>query len=258
MRLDDLIQLGKTVPEIISDGRETVCSVFCSSELSSVRTSPLLRIYPLSRRHAPPRWSKVSAELKKNPRDNRFESWQLAGDRHEQHETINQRSFSIVSERVDKTPLADVIDAATVGSIVEANEKRLSLAFIRPQSVALNFDMNPQSETCPQFEMFDDHKIRSGSKRFPFLPRLHFLDSEGFEHNLQLRDWGSFEYLRKHQGEPSGLESQLGLTKSSVLLVGNNNRHRTSWLVISVLNGIHDQLCLDQGSVTSVQELLPA
>lgn len=258
MKLDDLIQIGKTVPETIADGRETVCSVFLSRELSRSRANPLVRIYPLGRKNSPPRWSQVSAELEKNTKDSRFESWKLKGERHIGHDSINNRAFEMQQEKVDKKELADLVDAATVKSIKDANEKRLSLAFIRPRAVELTFDMNPHSEDSPQIELFGDRKVHQGSKRFPFLPRLLFEDSAGYPHNLQLREWGAFEHLRLHGGQPKGLAEALNVSDSSVLLIGNHNAHRKSWLVISVLNGIFDQLCLDHSAVTNIEELLPA
>jgi hypothetical protein len=57
-----------------------------------------------------------------------------------------------------------------------------------------------------------------------------------------LRDWGTFEFLRKHGDKRRyELATALHLDQSCSLLVGNFNRHRTSWLVISVLRGVRPQ-----------------
>lgn len=54
---------------------------------------------------------------------------------------------------------------------------------------------------------------------------------------VMLGDWGAFEFLRK--GFPRcDLGRALHADAECSLLVGNFNRHRTSWCVISVLRGL--------------------
>jgi len=239
---DDFVMLGTTVPEPNGDGRVFVCSAGYSREMRQ-----LLRIYPLARKDAPRRWSVNRVPLERNPRDSRHESWKIAGDRTPgSHSDINAQ-FSCVQSIKDgwhrKVALDD--DRVWVGSIKEANDRKMSLALLRPRHVPkVDYEANQNSPDSPQLRLFDDGlPPAEGAMRFPYIPRLIF-DDEGGEHRLMLRDWGCFELMRKRPEHTFHLADALSLGSNSCLLVGNMNQHRTSWLVISVLNVGADQLSL--------------
>lgn len=229
--------LGKTVPEPNSDGRIFVCSAGVSSELGS-----LLRIYPLARRHAPERWTVNRVQLERNPKDNRRESWKLAGDRRVgMHEYINM-TFHRVGELKERER-AQLLSKFVVPSIAVANQRRMSLAVIHPVATpTLRFEFNPDSPASPRLALFDDQVVeRERVQRFAFSPRLEFADEDGC-HSLLLRDWGCFEFLRKHGDERRyDLFDALHLSERSSLMVGNMNHHRNAWLIISVVQGLRDR-----------------
>jgi hypothetical protein len=246
MILDDFVMLGTTVPEPNSDGRVFVCSAGVSPEYGK-----LVRIYPLARRGIPKRWGVYRVPLERNSQDSRDESFKVAGDRTPgAHERINER-FETVRKEFAPAKRADLLAPYVVGSIKEANARskgartpreRFSLAIIHPEAIDLTFDINPASPDASQLVLFDTGDTEtSGAKRFPAMPRLHFKDELGWNHQM-LRDWGAFELQRKH-GEDyfrRNLADALHLRPDSSLLVGNFNQHRGSWLVISVLNGIRE------------------
>jgi hypothetical protein len=233
--LHDFVMLGKTVPEPNSDGRVFVCSAGVSGTLRS-----LVRIYPLARYGAPPRWSVNTITLERNPKDSRAESFKLAGDRSPgAHNRINT---GFVGAGDYPPPLrADLLKSYAVESIAEANARRLSLAMLHPDAVSLEFDHNPDSPDSPQLTLFDlQPRPTEGAKRFAYIPRLRFRDASG-EHRLMLRDWGCFEFMRKHgDGRRAELADALHLDSSCSLLIGNLNHHRNAWLVISVLRGLRE------------------
>ncbi len=233
MILEDFVFLGKTIPEPNSDGRVFVCSAGWSRELQS-----LLRIYPLSRFSAPRTWSACKVRLQKNPKDTRRESFQLFGDRHDGHSEINRECIDVHGEELKPSALADELRKAMCPSIRQANDRRLSLALVRPRNPELHFEYNPESPASPQLALFDAPQTipEFGSKRFAYIPRVHFWDEDG-EHDLQLREWGCYEFLRK-QGEENRHKLNPHLSGSSTLLLGNLNNQRTAWIVISVLNGL--------------------
>lgn len=237
MILDDFVMLGTTVPEPNSDGRVFVCSAGVSTELGR-----LVRIYPLARRNIPHRWSIYRVPVERNPKDNRSESFRVRGDRTlGAHEQINAQ-FARIGE-VPHSERARLLERFAVGSIAEANAKRMSLAIIHPDQIDVTFEHNPDSTDSPELRLFDiPTEPQAGARRFPFIPRLRFIDETG-AHHLMLRDWGSYE-LQRRNGESyfrQHLARALHLHESSSLLVGNFNQHRTSWLVISVLNGLRTQ-----------------
>lgn len=240
LTIDDFVMLGTTVPEPNKDGRVFVCSAGYSATLRS-----LVRIYPLARFGAPVRWSVNTVQLERNPKDSRIESFQLAGDRSPNaHHRINNLFASYGT-----TPMqcrADLLRRCEVSSIAEANQRRLSLALLHADGIELEFEHNPTSPDSPQLALFDLPGERpSGARRFPFLPRLRFRDAAG-GHRLMLRDWGTYELMRKTANFADLSETRrrtyvggaLHLDPTCSLLVGNLNNQRTAWIVISVLHGL--------------------
>lgn len=252
MVLDDFVMLGTTVPEPCHDGRVFVCSAGWSAERRS-----LVRIYPLARRDIPRRWGTYRVPVELNPDDRRVESYKVAGDRSPgAHERINEQFVPVGALTRSQRPGA--LRGAFVRSIAEANERRLSLALIRPvkpEAMEVFFEHNPTSPLSPQCRLFEPPPPpgpppapgttwapeHAGSKRFPYLPRLRYWDQDG-KHEHQLRDWGCYELMRKHQDAPAYFQAHMAealhLGPGSCVLVGNMSHQRTAWLVIAVLNGL--------------------
>jgi hypothetical protein len=234
MRLDDFIMLGKTIPEPNSDGRIFVCSAGISPEFRS-----LVRLYPLSRFDSPPRWSVCEVTVQRNPRDSRRESFQIAGDRTpDAHPAINGR-FRILGT-IARDHRDRLLAPYAGGNIAELNAQRRSLAVLHPTAPArLLFEESSESPESPQLSLFADNEPQArmlGARRFAYQPRLEFQDGAGW-HNLQLRDWGAYEFMRKHgYRRRHELAQALQLPANPALLVGNMANRRNVWLVISVLH----------------------
>lgn len=229
MILDDFVMLGKTVPEANGDGRVFVCSAGASLELGQ-----LVRVYPLARKSCPPRWSMSRLPLERNPSDSRRESWKIRGNRcGTAHESING-VIETMARGVSQANKVDIIRRFAVASIAEANAARSSLAILRPLGVPLlALEQADTAQMMPTPDLFGDAPELPVLSRFEWHPRLRFCDEAG-EHDLMLRDWGCYEWMRKGN-PPLALAKSLLLNQVPYLLVGNLNRHRTSWLVISIL-----------------------
>lgn len=265
MILDDFVMLGTTVPEPNKDGRVFVCSAGLSPEFGK-----LVRIYPLARCGIPHRWGVYRVPLERNPKDSRDESFRLAGARGlEVHERINER-FELMRNAVPPGDRIGMLAPYAIGSIKEANSRsrsaktpreRFSLAVIHPEAIELHFEENRDSPDSPQLSLFDPDMLGKpipvGARRFPLIPKLSFRDGLGWNH-LMLRDWGTYEFQRKNSTTyfRQNLAGALHLSERSSLLVGNFNQHRTSWLVISVLNGIRDAPTLFD-ALPSQRETIP-
>lgn len=251
LTIDDFVMLGETVPEPRSDGRVWVCSAGYSPTLRS-----LVRVYPLARRDAPRRWSISTVCLVRNQSDSRAESYQLAGDRRPGHHDSINAAFHVTGE-VPRDDRGDLLKRCVLPSIAEANRRvagygkdRTSLAVIEPEAVELEFEHNERSPESPQgalFELPAGASIPAGAKRFPYLPKLWFRDQDG-EHRLSLREWGTFELMRKQRDLAYMSAGQrrrfvadaLHLGPDSSLLVGNQANARNAWLVIAILNGLRN------------------
>jgi len=234
MTLDDFVMLGKTVPEANSDGREFVCTAGFSMELRQP-----VRIYPMARAHCPKRWSKSQIPLERNPKDSRFESWKIKGNRSPAaHYRINDVIHQ-VADKLQPEEQRQIVEALTVASIKEANQRRLSLCVILPKHIpTLDFERGDTAEMAPTPDLFGGMPAIPVKQRFPLHPRLIFKDDDG-EHDFMLRDWGCYELMRKQPSKvcASYLEDALNLSTAPPLLCGNLNRFRNSWLVISVFAG---------------------
>lgn len=239
MILEDFVMLGTTVPEPNSDGRVFVCSAGVSAEYGS-----LVRLYPLARKNVPHRWMQYRVPVERNPKDHRPASFKVAGAEDRMpgmHEHINEK-FELVRKSVPGRERIRLLSRYVIGSIKEANAKRLSLAIIQPDAIELNFEHNPDSPESPQMALFDmPGEKPSGARRFAWMPRLRFHDECGWN-NPMLRDWGTFELQRK-KGEAyfrEELSGALHLSTDSSLLVGNMLNQPTAWLVISVLSHLRE------------------
>lgn len=211
MILEDFVMLGKTVPERDRQGRTTVCSAGWSPELRQ-----LVRVYPLAKSGAPADFSVSSVKLERNGRDIRAESWAIGGDRGVSvHENINSR-FDVKYILNDTDSLLSTIPR--VESIREANSKKLSLAFIKPEHVKFSLERSKN--------YFRGKEV--GSKAYKWVPRLKFKTGDS-SHNIKILNQSAYATLNK--------DSKVGynykLPKNPILLIGNMFAYRNNWLVIS-------------------------
>lgn len=240
IRLHNFLMLGKTVPEPSkTDERIYVCSAGYHPDLG------LTRVYPLGQARAPRRWSLNDVTVERNPRDHRAESWRIAGDRHDRW--INDRFTT--TGRLDSDQARDMLldDRRIPRSIQQANEARRSLALLTPDHIGFSLKHVPDHPDSPQQGLFDaDLAPDEAQRRFPAIPYLH-IDGEA-QRNFQLRDWGAYEWMRKHPDDLDAIPDALHLGPKSALLVGNINGRFSTWLVISVLNIRTGQLTLEAAS----------
>lgn len=232
MILTDFTMLGTTAPERQSDGRMFVCSAGLDPSVG------LVRIYPLATSDAPKRWTRNTITLTRNPKDNRAESFQIDGDRDPDNHAAINRMFTQTGKTKPRD-LAGQISRSTVTSIVKLNEHRRSLAFVPlPASTStIEWREDQRHPDHPQaalpIDVPGEGAIGLVSERSAFTPVLRFRLEDG-EHRLTIRDWGAYEFMRKGN-DRDGLYDALGLDRDRMLLIGNHNRHRNAWLVISVL-----------------------
>jgi len=236
MICQEFIMLGKSVPEPVADGRHFVCSAGFNKELG------LMRVYPLSMKNTPKRWHKYWIPLERNPKDSRPESWRIEGNRAPgKHRMINNRFQETgICMNGEKEEILDYkIPPFNKyrNSIEYFNERFASLGIIHPVEIPeLLFKENTNGITFSH--------PRYGSKKFPYLPYLRFLDENPCKtrgrpfHELAIREWGIFELMRKTQKETYDIDyysSALKLQENPPLLVGNHNKYRSTWLIIAIL-----------------------
>lgn len=228
MRIDDFVCLGRTVPEDSKKYGHKVCMAGYSEEFRS-----LVRVYPLMIRNPIKARSLCKMDLVRNPEDNRHESWKLPDP---------ERSILEVSDNeIETRKVISFLRNHLSESIEELNRCRRSLGVLEVNGECQGF-FKRRSETSrdqPTLFDFDDdeRKERSfGAEALDIAPYLGFYDQFGKEHNLQLREWGCYEWCRKKRGQAAQLWDNLKLSdgRPTLLIVGNMLHHRNSWLVIKV------------------------
>ncbi len=216
MVIEDFVMLGRTEPCDSKKYGKSVCSAGYSRELGQ-----FIRIYPLMVYAKVPRWSVCRVHVERSKHDSRTESWKLK----------DEGSIEVYG-KTDRLTEIEYLSGRCATSIAACNNRKESLAVISPSRLRSRFGGMKVNEDAT-IDMFPETVT---AKR---VPRLLFDDEDG-PHDLQLLDWGSMEFLRKHgANEHHKLWGALRLNDdqySHRLFVGNHNCHRNSWLVISLLS----------------------
>ena len=223
MICEDFVMLGRTVPEESKKHGLTVCSAGYSKEMKE-----LLRIYPLPRHNGIDKWTQCMVPLRRNSQDNRKESWRincLGKSADEALECIG------VIDKVNRKEEFDFLKSMASSSIKQLNEQRKSLAIVAPSFVRGRFEPIAGVDPFYQMTLWE----RQGAGLPDINPRVQFHLDDGF-HDLQFREWGAHELIRKNREEAEDLFDVLNFTNPAyehLLFIGNMNQHRNNWLVIT-------------------------
>ena len=247
--IDDLVVLGRAVPERLKDGRVTVCLGGWSYSRG------FIRIYPTRQKMAISNWDVIRVEVERNEQDTREESWKLAGSKQD-WDNLYQRVQKIGTIRTtaDKRSIVTKNLSSCVNHI---NGSRRSLGIIRPVRVLDKyFAKNPQKDDPIQlfFKEIDDFEPWSSVKHdFDLEPRVKYAcpeckTSQGY-HDQKILEWGFYEWMRKHPDRIDQVWTNAKFESAEheiFLFVGNQAHRRNSFLIISVirLQRQHDQLTL--------------
>ncbi len=237
MLISDLVVLGRACPEPMRDGRVTVCMAGWSEKLGFVRVYPTRTDMPWRR------WDVVQIEVERNERDNRRESWKIAGSKDKWDSLADKVK---VVGRVDSTDeRRNLIGNLTDSCVNVLNDQRRSLGIIKPLSILKTyFADNPHYEKLfqlglPGFTELDEVQVK---RDFPLEPRIRYRCpdclTQAQHHDQQVLEWGFYEWLRKFPQQPEQVweNARIGHPNTDIyLFVGNQAAHRTSFIVISVL-----------------------
>jgi hypothetical protein len=234
--IDDLIVLGRAVPERLKDGRATVCLGGFSP------SKGFIRIYPTRLRMNVSRWDIIRVKVERNRQDTRAESWKIVG---------SNRDWDRLYEKVEKVGRVSsawkrrqIVTSNLTGCVNDLNSSQLSLGIIRPKVIKLYFGKNPQygkplQIPLPTMDAEDWARIKHD---YELEPRIKYQcpackAAQGF-HDQKILEWGFYEWMRKN---PDNYEqvfenARFYSPKHEVyLFVGNQAHRRTSYLVISTL-----------------------
>jgi hypothetical protein len=169
---------------------------------------------------------RCNLDLIRNPSDSRRESWKLR----DPENSISNVRESPKSLQADKE-IFQILKKHEGDSIKSLNQQRKSIGVIRADLLGKIHVNGGVISQCQQ-ELFDDVYQTLGYKA-EYVPYLKFSDAGG-PHEIQVREWGVWEYLRKnHQNALSVFDAmRLQQNPHHFLIVGNMLNFRNNWLVI--------------------------
>jgi hypothetical protein len=188
----------KTYPSISRKYKETVCT---AGILLDDDEKPLqwIRIYPIrfrdlefERRYK--RWSIISAEIEKDTKDPRSESYK-----------INDSSIKTIRQIDTKNNWAErksFVLPFESSSIAEIKAQDKSLGIIKPASITKYFHQGTEREWKPQQKMIRDQlDLFEPSvqllEKIPYQFGYEFISTDGTKHKYTTSDWEIAELYRK-------------------------------------------------------------
>jgi len=233
--IDDLVVLGKAVPERMRDRRTTVCTAGYSPKLGFVRIYPTTYNSPLKR------WNIVELPVERDKQDSRPESWKIQGSRSEWDtldtkikkigELTPKEGFKLVSKKIDS-------------SIRQLNEQRRSLGILRPNIQKCYFRKNETYDSTKQEKLFGGFTPNI-KNQYPYTPYVRYRCSECKAvryHDQQVLEWGFYEGMRRNPDDIDIIWENSGMNSrdwNHLFFVGNQRHQRTSFMIISVLRVKH-------------------
>lgn len=229
--LDDVIILGMAVPEQHRDGSKTVCVAAYHEDLG------MIRIFPCSADMGLSRWSKVSVDLEKNKKDSRYESYRIANS----IDMLNKPPLSIYG-KISRNQRIEILDKLRSPCVADVNTARFSLCVIKPYEIFdvwlssnPTFDKNNQ-KSIPLISSDEWLKTKAD---YPLQPRIRYKCSKLCSgHDQSILEWGAFEWMRKNESKAHMIIDNWKFRNHEYehyLIIGNQLRHRTSFLVINVV-----------------------
>ena len=245
MMINDLIILGRAVPDRIKNGRLTVCTAGYSPSHGFIRIYPTRLDSPLVR------WSIVSVPVERDNRDNRLESWKIEGSKSEW--TKLSRKIKVVDKFPPKKRLS-LIGNLTDDCVQLIREEGRSLGIIKPTIEKTYFAEREDYDKGIQRTLYGTEAIKT-IKNYRFQPRIRFkcpkCKTVLGRHDQQVLEWGVYEWIRKHPENMDQVWENLLLRSKKheiYFFEGNLFLHPNRYMIISVIR-------LQKGTIT--QPLFP-
>lgn len=221
--VDDFVMLGRTEPQQTKKNGITVCSIGYSKTLRS-----LIRVYPIPLGLSVPKFSVCSVKLIRG-NDSRPESFKLP----------DLKNSLIVGEKLSqkkKKELLEDLKSFRASSINELNEQRRSTGILIPQQI--DGKWKPRKDLSESERQLEIEGMPKDNPLFsmPEIPLLSIVNEDGSFNNLQLRDWGCSEFIRRYvitgRYHKNEIWNALHFDKPQMLLVGNMRHFPISWLAV--------------------------
>lgn len=228
----EYILFARSIPEHSKKyGGLFSCSVGYSPTLKE-----LIRIYPIPLTGLK-MWERYDVPVEKNHLDSRKESYKLASyAKNENWVGLDKDVFFLgkyTRDQITKTLLHDLY---TTESIKELNKQRKSIAIIKASNINLSWEPNGRYIDTTQFGLFEDVGL-AGYTAFTkdtrqLEARIRFSNNFN-DHDLQVNEWGVYEFYRKFHGVYPINDAFKNWKKANYLLIGNLHSIRNVWVVLN-------------------------
>jgi len=229
--IDDLIVLGRAGPELIEDGRHTVCLGGWS------KTEGFVRLYPTHMYSEAQRWNVIRVPVEKdNSHDSRDESYKIQGSKadwdnlHEKIEKVDELS------RQEAIDLTEEIPKTCRNKI---NERHQSLGLVKPKEIKNVYLESVEPD--PVATDLQGNKMKSKSN-YPHKLYIEYT-CEGCEaktgHEQHCIECGMYRFWQNNpERNPEEVIDALHLLDddyNKYFFIGNLNHQRTAYVIISVI-----------------------
>jgi len=229
--IDDLIVLGRAGPELIEDGRHTVCLGGWS------RTEGFVRLYPTHKYSEAQRWNVIKVPVEKDDsHDSRDESYKIQGSKSD-WDTLHEKI-----DKVDKLSRREAIELTKESPKTcrnTLNSRHQSLGLVKPEKIENVYleDVEPD----PVVTDLQGNKKKSKSN-YPHKLYIEYSckDCEAKTgHEQHCIEWGIYQFWEHHPDrDPREVIDALHLLDDDYdkyFFIGNLNHQRTAYVVISVI-----------------------
>ncbi len=232
MEINDLIILGRSWPELLRDGRYSVCTAGYSEKLGFIRIYPTRTSSPLTA------WNIVKLQVEKNNTDTRKESWKIVGSKTEWETLDKNIEVTGTLKREDRIKL---LRQLAVDSTECLRNQGRSLGLVKPEIISWELrdtGLEPDIQTTlngRKLKRKKDFRVKPYIK-YRCLPEC----KSKSPHNQQLIEWGTYMWIHKQKtrAEQEKVFDNLRLGDNDwekYLLVGNLAFKQKTFAIISVM-----------------------
>lgn len=237
--IDDLVVLGRAAPELIGDGRHTVCLGGWSESKGFVR------LYPTHLYSDANRWNVIKVPVEQDPsHDWRDESWKIVGSKGE-WDTLYQKVEEI--DQLERHEQIDLIQDLPKTCPITLNEEEKSMGLVDPLEIHDAF-LEPVADPAPIQSDLTGTELKSKNS-YPHKLYIKYTCKDCAakgRHRQHCIEWGIYRFWDTNpDAPPEQVIDNLRLLDDdwkNFLFVGNQHNHPTSFIVISVIRWKKDDM----------------
>ena len=251
MQRRKILIVTKTYPSISRKYKETVCT---AGVLLNDDEKPIqwIRIYPIRFRSLDldkryPRWSVISAEIERNTKDYREESFRINDSSIEIVRNINTKD-----NWKERKSLILPLEFSSVSEIINNGK---SLGIIKPQSIRKYFYRKTSREWSSRQQAIQDQldlfEPSVELEKIPFQFCYDFVAKDGKSHKYSINDWEIMQLYRNCRNNSEQvsledkekealekvrqkLEADFLMNKDLYFIVGNLKNHKNTFMIIGL------------------------